>query len=106
MTEMFGVGNAKKIQFQSSAVLILGGELQDESLTRELASQSNLFVCADSGAEHARKLGLTPHAIVGDLDSITSETLNYFENEHCEILRVSDQESNDFEKALAYILNE
>jgi thiamine pyrophosphokinase len=78
-------------QSQSSAVVFLGGELQNEALARELAVTSKLIVCADSGAGHARKLGLIP------------QTLKHFEDKNCKIVRISDQESNDFAKALAYL---
>ena len=86
-----------------SAVIFLGGEMHNEALACEIVSRANLFLCADSGAEHARKLGLIPHAIIGDLDSVMPETLKYFEELHCEIIRIPDQESNDFEKTLAYL---
>jgi thiamine pyrophosphokinase len=87
-----------------SAVIFLGGELQNEALARKLSLSSDIVVCADSGAEHAIKLGLTPQAIVGDLDSVTSDTIKYFESQNCEIIRIADQESNDFEKAFEYLL--
>jgi thiamine pyrophosphokinase len=86
-----------------SAVVFLGGELENEWLARELAPISKFFVCADSGAEHARKLDLVPDAVVGDFDSVTYGTLNHFEDKNCEIVEIPDQESNDFEKALHYI---
>jgi len=89
---------------QLSAVVFLGGELQNEELARELAAKATLIVCADSGAEHARKLAIMPHVIIGDLDSVSTETINYFKERNCEIVRNPDQYSNDFEKTLIYLL--
>lgn len=43
------------------------------------------------------------HAIVGDLDSVTQDTLRYFEERGTEIVRVPEQDHNDFEKALEYL---
>lgn len=89
------------------ALLLLGGFLGEEVLpTLEWTAGSKLIVSADSGAEHARKLGLQVNTIIGDLDSISPETLRFFEdqkNPRCVIIQVPEQEHNDFEKALNYL---
>ena len=41
----------------------------------------DLIVCADSGADHVRALGLKPNLVVGDFDSISPDTLVWL-NEH------------------------
>jgi thiamine pyrophosphokinase len=91
---------------ENFALILLGGSLWDEISALQFASDSQSILCADSGAEHARTLGLPADAIIGDLDSITSETLQYFErqkNPTCEIIKIPDQEHNDFEKVLTYL---
>ncbi len=91
---------------ENFALVVLGGQLADEASASEFASNANLILCADSGAEHARKLGLPVDAIVGDLDSTTPETLRFFEekkNPRCEIIKIPEQEYNDFEKTLDYL---
>ena len=88
------------------ALLLLGGSLGDKAFALEFASNASLIICADSGAEHARKLGLPVNAIISDLDSMTPETLRFFEeqkNPKCEIIKIPEQEHNDFEKALMYL---
>ncbi|SRR5579883_939210 len=87
----------------ATALLMLGGEFEEETLIRELAIVSSLIVAADSGAEHLRRLDIRPHAIIGDLDSITSETLRFYEKSNSNIIRISEQEHNDFEKSLRWI---
>ena len=85
------------------ALLLLGGPLGNETAAFEYAKGAHLILCADSGAEHARKLSLPVNTIIGDLDSITPETLRFFEehkNPSCDIIQVPEQEHNDFEKAL------
>jgi thiamine pyrophosphokinase len=86
----------------SDSVLLLLGGVLDPSLY-EFARSHSIIVCADSGAEHARALGLTPHSIVGDLDSISADTLSHFESLGVNVLRIHDQNRDDFEKALEYI---
>ncbi len=90
------------------ALIMLAGPIGTDAATVEIARMAKLIVCADGGAEHARRLGVIPHAIVGDLDSITHETLRHFQDQQhppCEIERIPEQEHNDFEKALAYLSN-
>ena len=91
---------------ENFALILLGGMLGDERAASQFTSIASLILCADSGSEHARKLGLAVDAIIGDLDSITPETLLHFQsqkNPSCKIIQVPDQEHNDFEKALTYL---
>lgn len=65
-------------------------------IQEELSSQgSSLFIAADGGAKTAKKLGLRPDIIIGDLDSFTPDG-----TERAEIIQDPDQETNDLEKAL------
>ena len=52
------------------AWVVTGGEPQSPEGLRELAPPQ-FVVAADSGADIARSLGLTPDVIVGDFDSVT-----------------------------------
>ena len=52
------------------AWVVAGGEPQSAGGLQEL-SPPQLVVAADSGADIARSLGLTPDVIVGDFDSVT-----------------------------------
>ena len=88
---------------ESFVLILLGGELTNNQLAMELAVAASNIVCADSGAEHARRLGMDVDAIVGDLDSISKETLTHYREHGVEIVRHTDQEHNDFEKVLRYL---
>ena len=87
-----------------SHAVILANGVPPEPATIEAALEgASLFVCADGGANTARALGLTPDAIVGDFDSVTRETLAHFSN--VPLVRDEDQERNDTEKAIEYVLS-
>ncbi len=91
---------------ENFAIILLGGLLGNEDFARECVNGAKLILCADSGAEHARTLALNVDAILGDLDSITPETLLFFQDQNnhpCEIIKIPDQERNDFEKVLTYL---
>jgi len=85
----------------NAVILANGIPPSRETLERAIAGAS-LFVCADGGANVAREYGLAPHAIVGDLDSATAETLRHFAG--VAVLRDEDTERTDTEKALEYAL--
>ncbi|HWF44548.1 MAG TPA: thiamine diphosphokinase [Candidatus Kapabacteria bacterium] len=85
------------------ALVLLGGEISDTSFLADLAASACCIVCADSGAEYANALQLNVDAIVGDFDSISQSTLEYFRAKGTKIVRIPEQNSNDFEKALRHL---
>jgi thiamine pyrophosphokinase len=62
------------------------------------------LICADGGANSALKLGMLPDVIVGDLDSISSASLNAFKSSS-KIIRLRRQNDTDVEKCLKYALS-
>ncbi len=87
-----------------SALLICNGEPPSATLARKLASKADLVIAADGGANAARRLGIRPHVIIGDLDSITLATRRFFSSSN--ILQVKRQDNTDLEKALDYLLTQ
>lgn len=62
------------------------------------------IICADGGANNARKLGLIPDFIIGDLDSITPETLLFYKNKSV-IKKIKRQNDTDIEKCIKYAIS-
>ncbi len=61
------------------------------------------IVCADGGALHARELGLKPHTIIGDLDSLTPAQVADFKAAGCQILaHPAEKDETDLELALLH----
>jgi thiamine pyrophosphokinase len=67
-----------------------------------LLKHKPFIICADGGANKARASGITPNVIIGDLDSITQETLKFFSS--VPVVQINDQYSTDLEKALDYLV--
>jgi len=84
------------------AVILANGTPPPADTLRHALAGASLFVCADGGANSARALGFTPGAIVGDMDSVTAETLREFAG--VPLLRDADPERTDLEKSLDYVL--
>ena len=60
-------------------------------------------ICADGGALHARALGLRPHTIVGDLDSLTPRQVDDFAAAGaCIIRHPAEKDETDLELALLH----
>jgi len=62
------------------------------------------LICADGGANSARKLGFLPKTIIGDLDSIKEGVLVYFKRRSVTIKKLTGQNDTDLEKALKFVI--
>lgn len=84
-----------------AVVLTHGVPPSRETLARAL-ERADLFVCADGAADHARAYGLSPHVVIGDLDSVSGDTLAHFPE--AKVVRDTDTETTDTEKAIRHVL--
>ncbi|KAJ2725420.1 thiamine pyrophosphokinase [Coemansia sp. Benny D115] len=91
------------------AVLVLNQEIpHSATLFPRLWAHAAHRVCVDGGANrlHALPAALElapPHAIVGDLDSLTDAVRQDYERQDTFVQHVPDQDSTDFMKALHYL---
>jgi len=61
------------------AVIISGGRITDYAYIKSQINESDTIICADSGYDHAVKLGIKISAVVGDFDSISgSDSVSSF----------------------------
>ena len=82
--------------------LVLGnGEPPSRELINEIIGGDMLLLCADGGADTARRYDLVPDYIVGDLDSISRESSAGVDPTH--IIRVdADNTGTDIQKVLRH----
>ncbi|WP_022664385.1 thiamine diphosphokinase [Desulfospira joergensenii] len=79
--------------------IIIAGGLFEPDPTRggkldRLVKKADLIIAADGGANHLRSLDITPHFIIGDLDSIHPETRNFYEKKKVEFIRYPSRKGN------------
>lgn len=60
--------------------IVLNGKIKDYNKIKEVIIKENYdyIICADGGANHIYNMKLTPHYIIGDLDSINNEIVEYY----------------------------
>lgn len=94
--------NRYPLQFPSEPFLCLlgNGRYPAESVLRRAIEKAAGIVCADGGAEIARRYAIQPDQIIGDLDSITPATRRYFSHRKTVINHLPSQNENDLEKIL------
>lgn len=84
------------------ALVVIGGHPPDRRVLGHLPLTQNV-VCADSGLDHALRLGLTPSAVVGDMDSVDASNLNAVRLKGCAIVEhPADKDLTDTELAIAH----
>lgn len=64
--------------------IVLNGEVKDYKKTKKIILEENYnyIIGADGGCNHLFKMNITPNYIVGDLDSIKREVIEYYENKN------------------------
>lgn len=69
-------------------VIAANGTMDDHPRLRDLWRAADLRIAADGGTVNARaRLGLPPHVVIGDLDSLDEITRAWCANAHAEMLQ-------------------
>ncbi len=90
----------KIIQDVSTVLLVGGGATRAETL-KQMAGSVNTVVAADGGADVLRAAGIVPDAVIGDMDSVSAQTLA--ELPEGVLHRIEEQDSTDFDKCLRHV---
>jgi thiamine pyrophosphokinase len=86
-------------------LLVVGGspEPSTPSFIHGVAERSRMVVACDAGCEFCREAGVAIDVVVGDLDSVSSEALDYAHGCGAEFLTFpEDKDSTDLALALEY----
>lgn len=69
------------------AVVFGNGDLVNLAHVRTLIDADTLLIGCDGGAAHVLSLGLTPHAVIGDFDSISAKVMSRLKKRKVECIR-------------------
>jgi thiamine pyrophosphokinase len=87
------------------AVLFVNGELREPGAVQAFLQPSDYLVSVDGGLRHLKSLGLRPHLVIGDLDSISAAEVLELERDGIRIQRYPvDKDETDLELALLWVL--
>eukprot|EP01031_Cornospumella_fuschlensis_P025288 gene25288-30537_t len=95
-------------------LIILNSPSLPYKLLPRLWSQSTTRICADGGANRLFKSfvdggdrgSFIPDCIIGDLDSIENEVVEYYKSKGTSIVKRVDQDHNDLDKSLQHLHSE
>ncbi len=86
-------------------ILFVNGEFdtEDAEVASEQIRPDDLVITVDGGTRHAWASGVTPHVVIGDLDSLSSEEVARLRAAHTRVISFSpDKDETDLELALRY----
>ncbi|MBL4934944.1 thiamine diphosphokinase [Clostridium sp. YIM B02515] len=82
-------------------IIVAGGTPPSKTLIDKQISHDSIVIAVDRGADCLLKYKITPDYLIGDFDSISTETLNYFYTKSCNIERYnSEKDESDTELAI------
>ena len=85
-------------------IIIANGKSPTKNVINYFSTKGfRTIICADGGANSARKIGIIPDFIIGDLDSVALSTLKYFEKKST-IIQIKRQNDTDVEKCLKFAI--
>jgi len=79
------------------AVIVCGGNVG--AYISEYLKEDDYIICADSGYDHARMLGISPDIVIGDMDSVKTQY-----NEEKTLIYPTRKDFTDSELALDYAI--
>ena len=86
-------------------LLVIGGSTPSARALRHIDAFQRV-VCADSGVDHARVLGLTPDLVLGDMDSISDDSRAWAATQKARFeIADRDKDQTDTELALSAIVS-
>jgi thiamine pyrophosphokinase len=86
------------------SVIFLNGRLPATKIIKKFIDRNTLIIAADGGANQVKDLKMKADFIIGDMDSINKNSLQYFTQKKTSFVKVDDQESTDFEKSLKFCI--
>jgi thiamine pyrophosphokinase len=85
------------------AIIFVNGDLSHPGQIKNLIEADDYVIAADGGARHALGIGIVPHAVIGDLDSLSSEDKSRVEKAGGKIIPFSPRkDETDLELALRH----
>ena len=86
-----------------SVAIICNGSVPRTEYPLYLLRSADFVVCCDGALQALEKRGVVPDVVIGDMDSVCGRALKRFPGQ---VVRVTEQESNDLTKAFRYVMEQ
>lgn len=87
--------------------IVTNGDIKDTDQLKRVLEGAAKIICADGAARHLRKLGIIPHILLGDFDSIDPEVLDWMKQQGASLFKFPERkDATDTELALDFALQE
>lgn len=90
---------------KNHVLLLLDGEEPSKEFIDQFLKGAVSVIATDGAAKYALAHNIPLDTIIGDMDSLSKELSKIYEAKGTRIIEEADQHSNDFEKALRFILS-
>lgn len=84
------------------ALVVAHGDLPPKACLKALSKASRRVIALDGAADRLIAMGLRPHVILGDLDSISASALKLASRRGTRIVQIKEQKTSDLEKGLQF----
>ncbi len=86
---------------KNKIAIIANGTITNNHFHKEILQDFDIIICADGGANIAKKLNIIPNFIIGDLDSIKKPVINFYKYlNKTKIIKDNNQNKTDLELAI------
>ena len=91
---------------EKHALVFANGELVNPKSAISMAANADLLIAADGGLTHMQALGFVPDLLIGDLDSVTDDQVNWAQSKGAKVMKFPmDKDETDLELALHEAVN-
>jgi len=88
------------------AIIFANGELNPPLPDPASFKPKDLLIAADGGAIHCRRIGIAPHTLIGDLDSLTSDEVNEYQTSGVQLIHYpARKDETDLELAILHAIH-
>jgi len=95
----------KEKKYMPRIVIFANGLMPDLESIRSLLREDDFLIGADGGARHIMALGLMPHFVIGDLDSLTEDDMYELGSADVRVDQYpANKDETDLELAIQYAL--
>lgn len=89
------------------AIIFANGIFTDQEKARSEINPEDLLIAADGGTLHCLEIGLIPHVVIGDLDSLPKAQWDELRSQDTQIIvHPRDKDKTDLELALSYAMEQ